>query len=160
MAEEWDFYEGVDVRRYGSLQNEDELTDSICDEFFKTHRDGEVRSSSSLIKNKEVEKTKEEGDTSSGNTISESRTEYDRTQRQEASDSQVSERKSQTDTEQSQTPVQDENRPESALVTKPADENIEDLSRLAMFGNQRKVLRRSQIKAQPQPEEGGTFYNL
>ncbi|WKY13548.1 hypothetical protein Q1695_004412 [Nippostrongylus brasiliensis] len=156
MAEEWDFYEGVDVRRYGSLQNEDELTDSICDEFFKTHRDGEVRSSSSLIKSKEVEKTKEEGDTSSGNTISESRTEYDRTQRQEASDSQISERKSQTDTESSQTPVQDENRPESALVTKPADENIEDLSRLAMFGNQRKVLRRSQIKAQPQPEEASS----
>ncbi|WKY13546.1 hypothetical protein Q1695_004412 [Nippostrongylus brasiliensis] len=132
MAEEWDFYEGVDVRRYGSLQNEDELTDSICDEFFKTHRDGEVRSSSSLIKSKEVEK------------------------RQEASDSQISERKSQTDTESSQTPVQDENRPESALVTKPADENIEDLSRLAMFGNQRKVLRRSQIKAQPQPEEASS----
>ncbi|KAK6016631.1 hypothetical protein OSTOST_17886, partial [Ostertagia ostertagi] len=52
---------------------------------------------------------------------------------------------------ESQPSVQDENRPEEPIVTKPT-ENLEDLSRLAMFGKQRTVLRRSQIR----PEAAGT----
>ncbi|VDO74501.1 unnamed protein product [Heligmosomoides polygyrus] len=41
MAEELDFYDTVNVRTFGTLENEDGITESVCDAFFSTHRDAE-----------------------------------------------------------------------------------------------------------------------
>lgn len=38
MAEELDFYDTVNVRTFGTLENEDGITESVCDAFFSTHR--------------------------------------------------------------------------------------------------------------------------
>ncbi|RCN34519.1 hypothetical protein ANCCAN_19642 [Ancylostoma caninum] len=160
MTDQLDFYDCVNARKYGSLGNDDGVTEMMCDEFFNTHRDASERTllqdalassqngpvdnaadkerhvqdnSVEVVEVKEVNEgptvvQKEEGP--SRNEVGEVVQDENRPEIKE------------------NIPEVTENRPEASAVSKAA-ENLEDLGRLAMFGKQRTVLRRSQIREPP-----------
>ncbi|KAL6742378.1 hypothetical protein Aduo_015533 [Ancylostoma duodenale] len=155
MTDQLDFYDCVNARKYGSLGNDDGVTEMMCDEFFNTHRDasertllqdaltssqnGPVDSGASQDNSIEIVEVKEvkEGRTSVQKDEGPSHNEV-REVVQDENRPEVKENR----------PEVTENRPEVSAVSKAA-ENLEDLGRLAMFGKQRTVLRRSQIREPP-----------
>ncbi|KAK5974977.1 hypothetical protein GCK32_016570 [Trichostrongylus colubriformis] len=140
MADETDtFYDHVDARRGGSLV-EEEIPEFICNEFFKTHSDVETITLAVPKVKTSVENENERATQSSAS---------EPLQRELCAAPQVVHKVvSSSESGVPEHPVQDENILQEPAETKPAAD-LEDLSRLAMFGKQRKVLRRSQIRPEP-----------
>ncbi|VDO20724.1 unnamed protein product [Haemonchus placei] len=136
-------YDHVNAKCWGSL--EEDLPEYLCDEFFRTH--GDINGREAIHS---VSRVAEDEASFCSQTLLVTLSPYLQQSTREH-DPQVNSRPSQ-DVNRPQQPVeataseiQNENRPLQPIVAK-ASENIEDLSRLAMFGKQKKVLRRSQIQ--------------
>ncbi|KAK6753283.1 hypothetical protein RB195_012713 [Necator americanus] len=148
------FYDSVNARNYGSLGNDDGITETMCNAFFDAHREADrlkisLEDAIALNQNKHHDGGPIEGDTrvnsiedTHGNKIRQCPVV-------------IHPAEEQTGIEVGGVAVQDENAPEITTAPKPA-ENLEDLTRLAMFGKQKTVLRRSQIKDSPAPAHSPT----
>ncbi|XGW07178.1 hypothetical protein V3C99_017021 [Haemonchus contortus] len=124
-------YDHVNAKCWGSL--EEDIPEYLCDEFFRTHGDINGREAIPAV-SRVVEDEREHGPQVN------SRPSQDENRPQQPFEVTASE-------------IQNENRPQQPIVAK-ASENIEDLSRLAMFGKQKKVLRRSQIQHEQKAAAG------
>ncbi|EYC17221.1 hypothetical protein Y032_0031g2345 [Ancylostoma ceylanicum] len=160
MTDQLDFYDSVNARKYGSLGNDDGITETMCDEFFNTHRDASERTllqdALTSSQNRPVDSGPSQEPTVQDNSVEilqvkEVNQAPAVVQKEEGpSQSEVHEvvQDENRPEVKENIPEVTENRPELNAVSKGA-ENLEDLGRLAMFGKQRTVLRRSQIREPP-----------
>ncbi|EYC17224.1 hypothetical protein Y032_0031g2345 [Ancylostoma ceylanicum] len=172
MTDQLDFYDSVNARKYGSLGNDDGITETMCDEFFNTHRKffGVVitpvygdASERTLLQDALTSSQNRPVDSgpSQEPTVQDNSVEILQVKEVNQAPAVVQKEEGPSQSEVHEV-VQDENRPEVKenipevtenrpelnAVSKGA-ENLEDLGRLAMFGKQRTVLRRSQIREPP-----------
>lgn len=145
MTDRYDsLYDTVNARRFGSLRNDDSVTETMCDAFFKTRSSLEditksVQGALNAVGDQPVQSDK----------AIERDLPVSQDQNAEGTNGMIPTRSAEVENQAQdlQRGEESENCPKSSIVAKPVGK-LEDLSHLAMFGRQKTVLRRSQIKSE------------